>query len=83
MEFYHTPVLLHECLEAMNIKANGNYIDVTFGGGGHSKAILEKLDKNGHLYSVDQDPDARRNIPQGAESFTWEAHLTEQTSPLL
>ncbi len=71
MEFYHTPVLLQECLEAMNVQADGNYIDVTFGGGGHSKAILAKLGKNGHLYSVDQDPDARRNIPQGAESFTF------------
>ncbi len=73
MTFYHTPVLLEECLEAMQIKADGTYIDVTFGGGGHSKAILAKLGKGGQLYSVDQDPDARRNIPQGAESFTFVA----------
>ncbi len=71
MAFYHTPVLLQECLEAMQIKADGTYLDVTFGGGGHSKAVLTQLTGNGQLYSVDQDPDARRNIPEGAQNFTF------------
>lgn len=54
---YHKPVLLHECIEALNIKEDGTYIDVTFGGGGHSKAILDQL-KNGKLIAFDQDPDS-------------------------
>jgi 16S rRNA (cytosine1402-N4)-methyltransferase len=54
---YHRPVMLTECLESLAIKPDGIYVDVTFGGGGHSKAILEKL-TTGHLYSFDQDEDA-------------------------
>ncbi len=73
MEHYHTPVLLAECLDAMQLKADGIYVDVTFGGGGHSKAILKTLGEGGHLYSLDQDPDARQNIPKGAEHFTFVA----------
>ncbi len=57
---YHQPVLLRESIEGLNIKANGTYVDVTFGGGGHSKAILEKLDQ-GHLFAFDQDEDALSN----------------------
>lgn len=60
MNDYHDPVLLSECLEGLNIKPNGTYIDVTFGGGGHSRAIVTKL-KEGHLYAFDQDDDALRN----------------------
>jgi 16S rRNA (cytosine1402-N4)-methyltransferase len=55
---YHNPVLLKECLEGLNIKPQGIYVDVTFGGGGHSKAILEKLNE-GKLIAFDQDEDAR------------------------
>ena len=61
---YHTPVLLKETVDGLKIVANGIYVDCTFGGGGHSKAILEKLDKEGKLIAFDQDEDARRNIPK-------------------
>ena len=57
-EVYHIPALLPETLEALDIKSNGTYVDVTFGGGGHSRAIVEQLDEEGHLYSFDQDEDA-------------------------
>jgi len=60
---YHIPVLLHECIKALNIKPNGIYVDCTFGGGGHSRAILEKLGKDGKLVVFDQDEDAKQNIP--------------------
>ncbi|RYE57445.1 MAG: 16S rRNA (cytosine(1402)-N(4))-methyltransferase RsmH [Sphingobacteriales bacterium] len=58
---YHVPVLLNECIEGLNIKPNGVYVDVTFGGGGHSREILKHLDKDGVLIAFDQDPDAQRN----------------------
>lgn len=61
---YHVPVLLQESLEGLNIKPEGIYVDVTFGGGGHSKEILHRLEKNGHLYGFDQDADAEQNIPE-------------------
>lgn len=57
---YHIPVMLKECLEGLNISPDGIYVDVTFGGGGHSKAILEKL-TTGKLIAFDQDPDAKLN----------------------
>ncbi len=57
---YHTSVLLHECIDGLAIKPDGIYVDVTFGGGGHSRAILEKLGPNGRLFAFDQDPDAWR-----------------------
>jgi len=60
---YHDPVLLTECLEGLNIDPTGSYVDVTFGGGGHSKVILEKL-TTGKLYAFDQDPDAKHNLPE-------------------
>lgn len=59
---YHNPVLLEESVNALAIKAEGVYIDVTFGGGGHSKEILKKLGKNGKLFAFDQDPDALANV---------------------
>lgn len=59
---YHVPVMLNECLEGLQIRPDGVYVDVTFGGGGHSRAILQKLGQKGHLYSFDQDPDAEKNI---------------------
>lgn len=61
---YHTPVLLNEVLEYLNIKSDGIYVDCTFGGGGHSKAILKKLSEEGKLIAFDQDEDARKNIPE-------------------
>lgn len=60
MSEYHDPVLLNECLEGLNINPSGTYVDVTFGGGGHSKAIVSKL-TDGHLYAFDQDDDALEN----------------------
>ncbi len=61
MSEYHVPVMLQECLEGLQIRPDGIYVDVTFGGGGHSRAILEQLGPKGHLYSFDQDPDAEKN----------------------
>lgn len=58
---YHIPALLNECIEGLAINPSGVYVDVTFGGGGHSRAIVEKLDKSGHLYGFDQDQDAIAN----------------------
>ena len=58
---YHIPALLPQTLEALDIKPDGIYVDVTFGGGGHSRAIIEKLSPKGHLYSFDQDPEAIAN----------------------
>jgi 16S rRNA (cytosine1402-N4)-methyltransferase len=61
---YHVPVLLNEVIENFNIKPDGVYVDCTFGGGGHAKAILQKLDENGRLVAFDQDADAKQNIPE-------------------
>ncbi len=61
-ETYHVPVLLKESVDGLDIQPDGIYVDVTFGGGGHSKEILSRLGKNGHLYSFDQDADAEKNI---------------------
>ena len=60
-ETYHVPVLLGQSVDGLNIQPGGIYIDVTFGGGGHSSEILSRLDDNAHLYSFDQDPDAEQN----------------------
>lgn len=60
---YHTPVLLKECIEGLNIKPGGLYIDCTFGGGGHSRAILQQLNENGRLIVFDQDAAAAQNLP--------------------
>ena len=72
MSTYHIPVMLKECLEGLDIKPNGIYVDVTFGGGGHTRAILEKLD-GGMLYAFDQDADAKANAEefQQHRSFTF------------
>lgn len=64
---YHNPVMLHECLEGLDIKPDGVYVDVTFGGGGHSKAILEQL-TTGHLIAFDQDEDAEKNAQKLMEA---------------
>ncbi len=64
IETYHVPVMLEECISALNIKPNGIYVDLTMGGGGHTREILKHLGAEGHLYSLDQDPDAEANAPQ-------------------
>ncbi len=61
-ETYHIPVLLQESIDGLDIKPDGVYVDVTFGGGGHSREILRHLSSKGHLYSFDQDEDAEKNI---------------------
>ena len=61
-ETYHVPVLLQESVDGLDIKSDGIYVDVTFGGGGHSREILSRIGENGHLYSFDQDEDAEKNI---------------------
>ena len=68
---YHIPVLLHETVDGLNIQPGGIYVDVTFGGGGHSREILRRLDSTAHLYSFDQDADAEQNVPQGDQRFTF------------
>lgn len=59
---YHKPVLLQESVDGLDIQPDGVYVDVTFGGGGHSREILSRLGPNGHLYSFDQDADAEKNV---------------------
>lgn len=59
---YHNPVLLHETVDGLNINPDGIYVDVTFGGGGHSKEILKRLGPNGRLFAFDQDDDALANV---------------------
>lgn len=60
---YHTPVLLNEAIDGLNIKEDGVYVDCTFGGGGHSREILKHLGANGKLIVFDQDEDAKKNLP--------------------
>jgi 16S rRNA (cytosine1402-N4)-methyltransferase len=60
---YHVPVMLHEVIEGLNIQPGGVYVDCTFGGGGHSKAILKKLSSKGKLLVFDQDASAKQNLP--------------------
>ena len=62
MSTYHTPVMLQECIEGLAIKPAGTYVDVTFGGGGHSREILKHLNKDGKLLAFDQDADAQQNV---------------------
>lgn len=66
-ETYHVPVLLKESVNGLHIKPNGIYVDVTFGGGGHSREILSRLGADGHLFSFDQDADAENNIFEDSE----------------
>lgn len=67
---YHTPVMLRESVDGMRIAKNDICVDVTFGGGGHSREILSRLGKQGHLYSFDQDEDAEKNAPDD-KRFTF------------
>jgi len=64
MSKYHVPVMLQECIDALAIKPDGVYVDVTFGGGGHSREILKHLSERGRLLAFDQDADAQQNIPK-------------------
>ena len=68
---YHIPVMLSECLEGLHIKPNGIIVDATFGGGGHSKAILKQLGKKGKLVAFDQDAAAQNNLPPTDERFIF------------
>jgi 16S rRNA (cytosine1402-N4)-methyltransferase len=74
----HTPVLLREALGALGIRADGRYVDATFGRGGHTAAILERLDASGRVVAIDRDPDA---IRAGRERFADEERLTLVASP--
>lgn len=69
-EIYHIPALLTESIDALNINARGSYVDATFGGGGHSRAILQRLGPEGHLYGFDRDIDALQNAPDDSR-FTF------------
>lgn len=70
-ETYHVPVLLKDSIDGLNIQPGGIYVDVTFGGGGHSEEILRRLKGKGHLYSFDQDADAEQNIRWKSDCFTF------------
>lgn len=70
LTIYHTPVMLNESIEGMEIEKDNICVDVTFGGGGHSRKILEQLSSKGHLYSFDQDEDAEKNAPDD-KRFTF------------
>jgi 16S rRNA (cytosine1402-N4)-methyltransferase len=74
-QVYHVPVLLNEVIEGLSIKPDGIYVDCTFGGGGHAKAILEKLSSNGKLVAFDQDPDAKINLPAGQAGMQHDERL--------
>ena len=76
---YHVPVMLEECLEGMNLQPTGHYVDVTFGGGGHSRAILDRLSDGGHLYSFDQDPDA---AARAEETERFMTDMQDLSSPM-
>lgn len=68
---YHVPVLLHQSIDGLDIHPGGIYVDVTFGGGGHSREILRRLNGTGRLFSFDQDPDAEQNISDAPDNFTF------------
>ena len=70
---YHMPVMLHEVIEGLQIKPEGIYVDCTFGGGGHSKAILSQLNQKGKLFVFDQDEEAKKNVPAD-ERITFVPH---------
>ena len=81
-EEYHIPVMLNECMEGLNIKPDGIYIDLTFGGGGHSKAILQHLSENGSLYAFDQDSDAIKNALDDERFTMIEDNFSNLTNQL-
>lgn len=74
-EEYHVPVLLDECIKALNIREDGVYVDATFGGGGHSKVILDKLGPNGRLIGFDQDAEAVANAPDDPRLKVYQSNF--------
>lgn len=81
-EEYHIPVMLNECMEGLDIKPNGVYVDLTFGGGGHSKAILQHLSEDGSLYAFDQDSDAIKNAVDDERFTMIEDNFSNLTNQL-
>lgn len=77
MSSYHQPVLLQQCIDGLDIKPDGIYVDVTFGGGGHSKLILQNLGSEGKLYAFDQDTDALQNAPKDERLVTVHANFRD------
>ena len=75
-EKYHIPVLLGQSVDGLDVKPGGIYVDVTFGGGGHSREILSRLSADGHLYSFDQDADAEKNASRGEGSLGEDPRFT-------
>lgn len=68
---YHIPVMLQESIDALSVKPDGTYFDLTYGGGGHSREILRRLGEKGKLYGFDQDADAALQVPKGENRFTF------------
>jgi 16S rRNA (cytosine1402-N4)-methyltransferase len=81
-EQYHIPVMLDECMEGLDIKPDGVYIDLTFGGGGHSKAIIQRLSEEGSLYAFDQDSDAIKNALDDERFTMIEDNFSNLTNQL-
>ena len=81
-ERYHIPVMLDECMEGLDIKPEGVYIDLTFGGGGHSKAIIQRLSEKGSLYAFDQDSDAIKNALDDERFTMIEDNFSNLTNQL-
>ena len=77
---YHEPVLAKESIEALNIRADGLYVDTTFGGGGHSRLILNELGEKGRLYAFDQDDDSLQNLIED-ERFVFNHHNFRYLKP--
>ena len=78
---YHVPVMLRESLEGLDIRPDGIYVDVTFGGGGHSREILKRLGSEGELYGFDQDADAEHNVPDRKSTRLNSSHRLESRMP--
>ncbi len=81
-EVYHIPALADESMDGLDIKPNGTYVDLTFGGGGHSRLILERLSSEGRLFSFDQDADAQANIPADSRLHFVESNFRFMRSQL-
>ena len=86
MEFKHEPIMLNECLENLNIKADGIYVDGTLGGAGHSSKIVERLNKNGRLIGIDRDQDALTASKKRLEKYSnvtyvWGKHEDIKKTP--
>lgn len=81
-EVYHIPALAEESMDGLDINPNGTYVDLTFGGGGHSRLILERLSSKGRLFSFDQDADAQANIPADSRLHFVESNFRFMRSQL-